>query len=75
MPYRLKKPEPLHLNDKPTHCHWCTGMLRGLRNLYKGQNCSRHYCLEACLREGEERAALASIHAGMWLSREYSLSS
>jgi hypothetical protein len=61
MLYRLRKPEPLHLNDKPTHCHWCTGMLRGLRNIYKGQNCSRHYCSEGCLREGEERAARYAI--------------
>lgn len=50
MLYRLKEREPAHLNDKPTHCHWCTGMLRGLRNIYKGQYCSRHYCSEGCLR-------------------------
>jgi hypothetical protein len=61
MLYRLRKPEPLDLDDKPTHCHWCTGMLRGLRNIYKGQNCSRHYCSEECLRGGEERAARYAI--------------
>jgi hypothetical protein len=58
MLYRLRQPEPSHL---PTHCHWCTGMLRGLRNIYKGQNCSRHYCSEGCLGAGEERAARYAI--------------
>ncbi len=57
MLYRPREAEPLHLTGRPTHCHWCTGMLRRLRNIYKGQNCSRHYCSEECLREGEERAA------------------
>ena len=61
MLYRRKKLEPSHLNDEPTHCHWCTGMLRGLRNIYKGQNCSRHYCSEGCLRAGEERASRYAI--------------
>jgi hypothetical protein len=31
MLYRLRDPEPLHLTGRPTHCHWCTGMLRRLR--------------------------------------------
>jgi hypothetical protein len=71
MLYRLRKPEPLHLNDKLTYCHWCTGMLRGLRNIYKGQNCSRHYCSEKCLREGEERAARYAIAGSGFHSRWY----
>ena len=61
MLFRLKEPERLHLDIEPTNCHWCTGMLRGLRNIFKGQNCSRHYCSEDCLREGEERAARYAI--------------
>ena len=58
MRYGLEKPEPLHLlNGNPTHCHWCTGLLKGLRDIYKGQNCERCYCSQKCLKDGEERAA------------------
>jgi len=58
---RLEEPEPSHVPDKPSYCHWCTGMLRGLRNIYKGQNCSRLYCSEGCLGEGEARAARYAV--------------
>jgi len=34
--YLLKKPGLSHLNDEPAR-HWCTGMLRGLRNISRGQ--------------------------------------
>jgi hypothetical protein len=71
MLYRLREPEPLHLNDMPTHGHGCTGMLRGVRNIYKGRNCARHYCSDECLREGEERAARYA-NAGSGLSTNYS---
>lgn len=42
--------------DKPTRCHWCTGMLKGLKNIYKGINSERHYCSALCHRDGEDRA-------------------
>jgi hypothetical protein len=55
MLYRLRRPEPSHLNDAPRHCHWCTGMIRGLHNIYKGQNCSRTIALRGVLeREKNE---------------------
>jgi hypothetical protein len=43
--------------------HWRTnplplaGLLKRLRNIYKGQNCGRYYCSQKCLKDGEERAA------------------
>jgi hypothetical protein len=44
MRYSLEKPKPLHLlNDEPTHCHWCAGLLKRLRKIYKAQNCERYY--------------------------------
>jgi hypothetical protein len=56
--YSLEKPKPLHLlTCEATRCHWCTGLLKRLRNIYKGQNCERYYCSQKCLKDGKERAA------------------
>lgn len=52
----IDKQIPHLLNGIPTHCNWCSGMLKGLRNIYKGQNCERYYCSQACLSQGEDRA-------------------
>ena len=58
MRYSLEEPKPLHLlTGEPTRCHWCTGLLKRQRNIYKGQNCERYYCSQKCLKDGEERAA------------------
>src|SRR6267154_2394769 len=54
MRYSLEKPEP-------THCHWCTGQLTGLCNIYKGKHRERYYCSQECLNDGEERAAQYAI--------------
>jgi len=60
MRYRLEK----HLlHGKPTHRHWCTGLLKGLREIYKANHRERHYCSQECLREGEERAAPAALQS------------
>lgn len=53
---------PTHLNGHPTNCHWCGGRLDKLRNIFKGQGCSRYYDSESCLIRGEQRAA-QSRHA------------
>ncbi len=72
MRYSLEKPKPLHLlYGKPTHCHWCTGLLKGLREIYKENHRERHYCSQECLREGEERAAQYAIAGSRLQSHWY----
>lgn len=56
MRYSLDKAVPHLLNGKPTNCGWCSNLLQGLRNIYKGQNCERYYCSQSCLTNGEDRA-------------------
>ena len=72
MRHSLEKPEPLHLlNGKPTHCHWCRGLLKGLRDSYNGKNGERYYCSQECFREGEERAAQYAIAGSRLQSHWY----
>jgi hypothetical protein len=72
MRYSLKKPESLQLlNGKPTHCDWCTGLLKGLRDIYNGNHRERHYCSQECLKEGEEPAAQYAIAGSRLQSRWY----
>lgn len=56
MRYSLDRAVPHLLNGKPTNCGWCNNLLKGLRNIYKGQNCERYYCSHTCLTSGEDRA-------------------
>lgn len=56
MRYSLDRAVPHLLNGKPTNCGWCNNLLKGLRNIYKGQNCERYYCSHSCLTSGEDRA-------------------
>jgi hypothetical protein len=68
--YSLKKPKPLHLlNGEPTLCHWCTGPLKSLRDIYNGRNCERYYCAQECLKDGEEREARYAIAGSRLQSR------
>jgi hypothetical protein len=56
MTYDLEEHVPLGFRIKPNNCHWCSGALIRLSNVYKGVNCERYYCSEHCLKRGEERA-------------------
>lgn len=58
MEYGLDATPRIEEKKPPGCCAWCGNLMANIRNIFKGQNCERHYCCLEHLVRGEERAVI-----------------